>query len=81
MKRAKPHGPTSKQAHLSFDGREDAELGRGGLPVAARADLRLSVHTRAAPSDLLTKPTQVVDDNSAADSARADLPVCCIFFK
>ena len=39
-KLAKTHGPLSKQAHLSsFALREDAELGRGGLQVAARADL------------------------------------------
>jgi hypothetical protein len=45
----------SKQAHLSsFALREDAELGRGGLQVAARADLCPSGHTCTAPSGLST---------------------------
>jgi hypothetical protein len=64
----KPHGPTSKQSHLSSVApREDAEVGRGGLPVAARADLE--------SKEVLVKATLVVDEDSAADSVRDDLPV------
>lgn len=54
-KLANTHGPMSKQAHLSsFALREDAELGRGALQVAARADLCPSGHTCTAPSGLST---------------------------
>jgi len=54
-KLAKTHGPITKQAHLSsFALREDTELGRGALQVAARADLCPSGHTCTAPSGLST---------------------------
>jgi len=54
-KLAKTRGPITKQAHLSsFALREDTELGRGALQVAARADLCPSGHTCTAPSGLST---------------------------